>query len=985
MNAEALLRAIVEYGADENGIRDRFGDNVELYLRCVTDFLDSPNWPELESALRERDYDRAFDAAHSLKGLSGNLGLSGCYDAVCVLVESLRAKSYGGLEGELYAVEWELENLRLLCAGRPPRTKAAPAEKDAAPVSEKRGRAPSLKRRFFFGAALAVLAVFLISLVSFYFIGSNFRQRTRLESGRHLLETGSQIGMYLDSQMAADWKIVNSVGKSVVHGNYADDGEAYAAMLREQREAWGVTDLILYAASGDCVTASGHTETNGVASETIAQAREHGSAFTIVESKLLYTLPIETEQTLRGSALTAVSVVRAMDSFLDEMDFTSFEDNAWMYLTDNSGVVISMLTSSHTAYSYNINSLLDKNDITPLGGTDGPRELFAEAASAFYMTDGEEDRYLVSVPISSDLVEGIQLCLFYMVPAETVNDASNDFSRRLTVFSVAVILVLVCLTSGAFFFMYGSRKRSFDAQLSSREHMFDLLIQNTRSVFALFDTDRSEPAFISRNAPAVLGDSYWAIDRTPSGYRFRSASGRETAMLRQANERLSAWDGSGEFKSGYLRDDTTFPFSYYEIVLYPVGDSGCNMVGILQDMTSVHDREEATKSAMEMAKRSDEAKTRFLANMSHDIRTPMNAIMNMSRFALESASEPKRQEEYLNTIYESSEQLLHLINDVLDMSRIESGQMVVADAPFNIRDTMQSLVETIRPLCAARRQTLLVELDALRSEAVRGDALKVTQIVTNLLSNAVKFTPEGGAVRFTAEELPSLRDDMVSLRFTVEDNGIGIAWDYKAHIFEPFSRADDRRVGRIEGTGLGLSIVKSYVDAMGGTISCDSEEGEGTVFTVELFFQRASMEKCRPVSVDMRSDVPFLGMRCLVVEDVETNRVIAKALLERMGFMVDLAVDGADGVSSFLRSKPRTYALIYMDIQMPLMDGYQATAKIRQSEPPQARTVPIIAMTANVFAEDIEKARIAGMDGFVGKPIVSLELMEQSIKALEKG
>ena len=413
---------------------------------------------------------------------------------------------------------------------------------------------------------------------------------------------------------------------------------------------------------------------------------------------------------------------------------------------------------------------------------------------------------------------------------------------------------------------------------------------------------------------------------------------------------------------------------------------GNSLVGIAQDVTATYEREEATKAAMEMANRSNEAKSRFLSNMSHDIRTPMNAIMNMTNFALESIDQPKRLGPYLHTIRESSEHLLHLINDVLDMSRIESDQTVVAAAPFDIKAELVRQADMARPLCEAKGQTLITDFSGLHRTAVLGDALKLAQVIMNLLSNAVKFTPNKGAVRFTACDIPSLRSDIVDVRFIVEDNGIGISREDMARIFEPFFRANSREVNRIEGTGLGLSICKSYVEAMGGTIRCESEIGEGSTFTVELFFRDAKQTDAEHTRTQDAgaAKFPFLGLRCLVVEDNPINQMIAKSLLERLGFLVDFAEDGNEGAKAFISAKPGTYDVIYMDIQMPVLDGYQATHRIRTSGHPQSGSIPIVAMTANVFAEDIEKARAAGMDAYLSKPILSFDLIEQTNKAIRK-
>lgn len=386
-----------------------------------------------------------------------------------------------------------------------------------------------------------------------------------------------------------------------------------------------------------------------------------------------------------------------------------------------------------------------------------------------------------------------------------------------------------------------------------------------------------------------------------------------------------------------------------------------------------------------MAERSNKAKSLFLSNMSHDIRTPMNAIVNMTSFALDSFSNPKKQREYLNIIQESSDHLLHLINDILDMSRIESGQAVIASEPFSLKGELKKLSDIIEPLCGEKKLTYLTDFSEVSTDAILGDQVKVSQILLNLLSNAVKFTPPKGAIRFTAHERPSMKPELAEFEFKVEDNGIGIAPDSIEKIFEPFIRVDDKRVSRIEGTGLGLSICRSYVKAMGGEIRCESEENNGSIFTVSLVFRKADKNPDGESNEEPEwSEKPFIGKRCLVCEDNGTNRTIAKTMLERIGFVVELAENGKEGRDKFLLSKAGYYDIIYMDIQMPYLDGYQATVAIRESRHWQAKAIPIVAMTANVFAEDIEKARISGMDAHLGKPIIALDLIEVTSKLLGK-
>lgn len=384
------------------------------------------------------------------------------------------------------------------------------------------------------------------------------------------------------------------------------------------------------------------------------------------------------------------------------------------------------------------------------------------------------------------------------------------------------------------------------------------------------------------------------------------------------------------------------------------------------------------RAALSAAQSANVAKTQFLSNMSHDIRTPMNAIVNMTEFAIETIGKPEEQREYLQILRESSANLLNIINDVLDMSRIESGRMELNLAPVEFGMVLYGVCNIMRPLFQKKEQTFVVDYDSGGEDYVLGDQVKLSQIFVNLLNNAMKFTPSHGTICFKVHKVSSLRDDMVVFCCSVSDTGMGISEENQKKIFEPFVRSKDSKVYEIEGTGLGLPICKAFISAMSGTIRCESKPGVGSTFTVELPFT-----KSKPIEVDNNNPeedvpMPFAGKRALLFEDSNINCVIAVRLLKHIGFEVDTTSDGRNGSEMFISSEPGTYDVIFMDLQMPEMDGYEATAFIRDSVHPQAKSIPIIAMTANAFAEDIERCRAAGMDGHIGKPVMVKEIVSET-------
>lgn len=378
------------------------------------------------------------------------------------------------------------------------------------------------------------------------------------------------------------------------------------------------------------------------------------------------------------------------------------------------------------------------------------------------------------------------------------------------------------------------------------------------------------------------------------------------------------------------------------------------------------------QTALEKAEKASRAKGDFLSNMSHEMRTPMNAIIGLTELALdEQGITPPEVKEYLLKISRSSHLLLRQINDVLDMTRIESATIVLHPEPYRFADFYDQMETLIGPLCAQKGQHFSIVTDKTVLPVVLIDKIRCDQIFFNLLSNAVKYTPSGGSISLTV----SLEAGIGT--FVVRDTGIGIKDSFKPHLFEPFSRQEERT----EGTGLGLSIVKKLVEMMHGSVSVESTEGKGSVFTVKIPLERtdaAGEAEELPVT-----DYAILkGKKALFVEDNEVNTLIGKRILEKKGMVVDCAENGKIAVDKF-RSGIH-YDVILMDIRMPVMDGLASTREIRSSSLPDSKTVPILAMSANAFTEDVQKSKAAGMNDHLSKPIEPKDLYDDIVRFLEK-
>ena len=394
-----------------------------------------------------------------------------------------------------------------------------------------------------------------------------------------------------------------------------------------------------------------------------------------------------------------------------------------------------------------------------------------------------------------------------------------------------------------------------------------------------------------------------------------------------------------------------------------------------------------TTEALQTAENANKAKTDFLSNMSHDIRTPMNAIIGMTSLIRHDAGNKDKVIEYADKIDISSQHLLGIINDVLDMSKIEAGKTVFKYTDFSMPDLIEELNTIFQPQIAERNQTLMVIKENIRHEWVNGDQVHLMQIFSNLLSNAVKYTQEGGKIQFLVEECETNSSVYAKYRFLVSDNGMGMSADFKETIFDPFTRAEGSVTNKIQGTGLGMAITRNLVEAMGGTIDVESELGQGSCFEV-LIDLRIAEDKSVSSTVqeekNEQNDNIFQGMRFLCAEDNELNAEILTELLKIEGAECTICENGEEILKTFEKSAPGDYDMILMDVQMPVMNGYEATKAIRRSSHELAKKIPIIAMTANAFSEDIQHSLAAGMNAHVSKP-VEMRVLEKTIRSIKTG
>ncbi len=414
---------------------------------------------------------------------------------------------------------------------------------------------------------------------------------------------------------------------------------------------------------------------------------------------------------------------------------------------------------------------------------------------------------------------------------------------------------------------------------------------------------------------------------------------------------------------------TIFPFQPFCSVV--VAMSAFFFIATKDNEIIQEQQQKIIENALEKAENASQVKTRFLSDMSHDIRTPMNAIINLVDLAL-AENNIDTIHEYLHKMKISGNFLLGLIDDILDVSRIESGAIVLHKENLTRSEFISTIETVIHPLVESKKLNFHPELNP-GEYTIAVDKLRFNQVFFNLLSNAVKFTPEGGDVWFEVHNL-EVENNRLKIRFVVRDTGVGMSEEFQKNMFRPFAREDTEENRKTQGTGLGLTIVKGLVDAMDGTISVNSKLGEGTEVDVTFYVDIVARGELKEETKDISSEYDLNGKHILLVEDNELNTYVAKVILEKANCIVDTAENGQAGLDKYMQASPYTYDVILMDVRMPVMDGLEATKAIRNSNHEDSTSIPIIAMTADVFEDERGTILGAGMSGFLAKPIEAQKL-----------
>ena len=892
--------------------------------------------------------------------------------------------------------------------------------------------------------------------------------------------------------------------------NTSDEAKIQAYIEKAQQNT-GFADFYFLTYDGNYMTVTGETGYLGLQTnldEKLAHDEDVvvNTALPGKPQMLAFICP-ETQGSYRGFAYDAIAISYYNDAVLKLLDNSAFEGNASNYVIypDGRVVIDSSVNRKETIYNF-IAMLREHSDLS--------EKQILELSNAF--AQGSSGNLRVTLGgISYYLVyEGTAVqnwTMLGLVPVSIVNANLDELWFRtaqivagITV-GMAVLVILMIVRRSH------TTLRRKNTEISYRDELFQKLSLNVDDVFLMLDAETSKADYVSPNIERLLGipwrevrqDAHVLATLYPNGFPERDKNYLKGLLSGQQRE----WDF--EFEHRETKERRWF----HIIAMGSEVEGRAKYILVMSDRTADKQVNQALSNAVAAAETANRAKSTFLSNMSHDIRTPMNAIIGFTTLALSNIDDTERVRDYLGKTLASSNHLLSLINDVLDMSRIESGKIHLEEVEVNLSDVLHDLKTIVSGQIFAKQLELYMDVMDVTDEDVYCDKTRLNQILLNLLSNAIKFTPAGGTVSVRVRQLAGKVRGCGQYEFRIKDNGIGMSPEFAKKIFEPFERERTSTVSRIQGTGLGMAITKNIVDMMGGTIEVQTAQGKGTEFTV-CVPMRAQTEQ-RPVEkiteleglkalvvdddfntcdsvtkmlvkVGMRAewtlsgkeavlrarqsiemsdayhayiidwrlpdmngievtrrirslhdDTPiiiltaydwsdieveakaagvtafcakpmfmsdlretlmsalgqkqtdaaqgllpdknadFKGKNILLVEDNELNREIAQEILREYGFLVDSAENGAVAVEKVSTAAPGSYDLVLMDVQMPIMDGYTATRQIRALDDPARAKLPILAMTANAFDEDRRNALESGMNGFLSKPIVIGDLVQE--------
>ena len=833
-------------------------------------------------------------------------------------------------------------------------------------------------RRFVKKRILTVVAALLLSASVLIggFVFMDFMDRTIYdESTAHLTEILHQANQTLYNKVSFNWGIMRMWAPYLESAQSDADVDSFLAQAKEEYQ---FTDFFFVSRDGSYIALDGergYLDLGRTLSQLVLEQQPIVANSVVPDKPEIMVFAVPTEKgSYNGFDYEAIAISYNNKDLVDSLKISAFEGHGSTFAVLPDGRVVLDSSSVDMSGVHNILAMLKDSagftaeQITALqnafaAGKNGNLE-FSINGTGYYMVYG-------SASFQNWTTLGI-------APKAIVNANMNRL--QYTTMAVMTGIVGILAVTILLLVVQNNRQklRKKDQQLLAREELFSNLSRNVDDVFLMIDTGTGKVEYISPNVRRILGISPEAVQEdfhvlcSAGGYNCRS---RLDDLMQMEQGTQQEWDRA------FIHQETGEP-RYIHVTGFINAVQGAKKCIVdLSDRTDEHQTTLAVKAALEIAEKASKAKTDFLSNMSHDIRTPMNAIIGITTLMKNELHQPEKLAEHLGKLETSGQLLLGIINNILDMSRIESGKTTLNVEKMNLPQQVSQLDSIIRQQAGQRRQTFTVNTH-LQHENVLADPNRLNQVLMNILSNAVKYTPKGGHIRLEVEELPR-NEHFARYRFVVQDDGIGMSEEFQKTLFEPFTREEKSGTNKVQGTGLGMAITKSIVDLMGGTIHVESTPGKGTRFEVVLEFpidaEADTVQEAQVLPEEAEETSPLSGMKFLCAEDNAINAEILEMLLEANGASCTICANGQEIVDAFASVKPGDYDMILMDVQMPVMDGLEATRRIRSSENPLGKTIPILAMTANAFLEDMQKSKEAGMDVHLSKP-VDIAALEQTVK-----
>ena len=833
-------------------------------------------------------------------------------------------------------------------------------------------------RRSIKGRILAVIAMLLlgISILTSLVVFTDFMEHTIYEeSTAHLTEIYHQANQTLYNKVSFNWGVMR------MWAPYLESAQSDAdvcSFLAQAKGEYHFTDFFFVSRDGSYIALDGergYLDLGRTLSQLILEQQPIVANSVVPDKPEIMVFAVPTEKgSYQGFDYEAIAITYNNKDLVDSLKISAFEGHGSTFAVLPDGRVVLDSSSADMRGVHNILALLKNSAGFTAEQVDALQDSFAagEGGNLEFSINGV-GYYMVygSASFQNWTILGI-------APKSVVNANMN----RLQYTTMAVMTGITgMLAVAALLLVVQSNRqklRKKDQQLLAREELFSNLSRNVDDVFLMIDTETRKVEYVSPNVQRILGLSPEAVQEDlyvlyPAGDD--SGASRLESLMQMEQGVQQEWERE------FVNQETGEP-RYLHVTGFINDVQGARKCIVdMSDRTGEHQTTLAVEAALEIAEKASKAKTDFLSNMSHDIRTPMNAIIGITTLMKNELHQPEKLAEHLGKLETSGRLLLGIINDILDMSRIESGKTTLNIEKTNISQQVSQLDSIIRQQASQRRQTFTVETH-MQHENVLADPNRLNQVLMNILSNAVKYTPQGGRIRLAVDELTHT-EHYAKYCFVVQDNGIGMSEAYQKTLFEPFTREEKSGTNKVQGTGLGMAITKSIVDLMGGTIRVESATGKGTRFEVVLEFpidaEADKVQTAPALPEEAEAVSPLSGMNFLCAEDNAINAEILELLLETKGARCTICSNGQEIVDAFASVKPGEYDMILMDVQMPVMDGLEATRRIRSGENPLGRTIPILAMTANAFLEDMQKSRDAGMDEHLSKP-VDINALEQTVK-----